>query len=432
MDDVIEIDLRKIIKDLLVNWKWIVGFTLLAGAAAFAFSQLQPRVYSATALIAITRPRYLPNFDEQYQTVNNNPPTSNAIIDLANSDEIFRGLYQEWQSPRKANTTPREFLERYLNASAGKDPATVVLKVTADTSEEAAKLANAWAESTAQRANQLFSGTGGSQVEDFKAQVDAVEKNLSAAEAALADFESRNQISVLNNQLASLLAQQTDALRRQRLIEITIGDVKGLAAQMDGLSDGSLAPNSLQTDFLVLQLRIYNDPNLVSTTNRTNDNSLGGASSLQFQIPNQSSVPVQLPDQSSIQSITKSVFVSRMDAWTSALETQSTDLQATLSRLTSQITALQKQIQDLSNQKERLTRDLTNTQAIYSTLLIKYEEVKITSSAMYGNAQVASAATAPIKPDSRNTVRNTIIGLVAGGLLSMFGVLALKWWKSGI
>ena len=430
MDDVIEIDLRKIIKDLLVNWKWIVGFTLLAGAAAFAFSQLQPRVYSATALIAITRPRYLPNFDEQYQTVNNNPPTSNAIIDLANSDEIFRGLYQEWQSPRKANTTPREFLERYLNASAGKDPATVVLKVTADTSEEAAKLANAWAESTAQRANQLFSGTGGSQVEDFKAQVDAVEKNLSAAEAALADFESRNQISVLNNQLASLLAQQTDALRRQRLIEITIGDVKGLAAQMDGLSDGSLAPNSLQTDFLVLQLRVYNDPNLVSTTNRTNDNSLAGASSLQFQIPNQSSVPVQLPDQSSIQSITKSVFVSRMDDWTSALEIQSADLQATFSQLSSRITALQQQIQEQNNQKGRLTLAYKNAQDVYATLGLKLEEVKITSSDLYGNVQIASAAAAPIKADSRNTVRNTIMGLSIGAILSIFALLTINWWKS--
>lgn len=442
MDDVIEIDLRKIIKDLLVNWKWIVGFTLLAGAAAFAFSLLQPRMYSATALIAITRPRYLPNFDEQYQTINNNPPTSNAIIDLANSDEIFRALYQEWQSPRKANTTPRAFLEGYLNASAGKDPTTVVLKVTADTSEEAASLANAWAKSTAQRANQLFSGTDGSQVEGFQAQVNAVEKNLSAAEAALTDFESRNQISVLNNQLASLLAQQADILRKQRLIESTVSDVNVLMSQVADFPADSVISGALQTNLLVLQLRIYNDPNVVSSpantlTNADLSNLDGGAnqtsgSSLQIQIPGQSQgSSVTLPAQTSAQPLTRADYVAEMETWSSALGTQAELLKESHAQLTGQITALQQQIQEQSNEKERLMLAYKNTQDVYDTLRLKLEEVKITSSDLYGNVQIASAAAAPIKADSRNTVRNTIIGLVAGGLLSMFGVLALKWWKSG-
>ncbi len=260
MNDIVEIDLRKIIKDLLVSWKWIVGIMLLVGAAAFLYSYLQPRTYSARALIAITRPRYLPNFDETYQTINNNPPTSNAIIDVATSDEIVHDLYALWQSPFKKDTTPREFLEKNLKAAVGSDPSIVVLKVNADTAEEAASLANTWAQETASRANQLYSGTGGGQVEDFQAQVDAVEKTLSAAEAALREFKSKDQISILNNQLSSLLAEQADLLRKQRLIETTISDVNGLVAQMDGASDSAAIPTSIQTNYSVLQLRIYNDP----------------------------------------------------------------------------------------------------------------------------------------------------------------------------
>lgn len=430
MDDVIEIDLRKIIKDLLANWKWIVGFTLLIGMAAFLYSFLQPHTYSASALVAITKPRYLPNFDAQYQTVDNTPPTNNAIMDLATSDEIVQGLYKLWQSSAKAGTTPEQFRSQSLKAAAGSDPSIVVLRVTADTPEEAASLANSWAQNTITRANQLFSGTDGSQVEDFKAQIDSAGQNLAAAEAALADFESRDQISILNNQLSSLLAQQADSLRKQRLIETAISDANGLVAQMADQTDTSSVPSALQTNFLVLQLRIYNDPNLVSSTTNSNANSLAGASALQIQIPNQTSgIPITLPDQTSIQTITKAVFSSRVQAWTNTLEAQSAAIQTSSSQLSGQITALQKQIQDQTSEKDRLTLAYKNSQDVYSTLLLKYEEVKITASDLYGNTQIASLASAPNKPDSRNTVRNTAIGLVTGGLLAVIFVLILLWWR---
>jgi succinoglycan biosynthesis transport protein ExoP len=431
MDDVIEIDLRKIIKDLLASWKWIVGFTLLVGLAAAAFSLLQPRTYSTSALIAITKPRYLPNFDEQYQTINNNPPTGNTIIDLATSDEIVRALYELWQSPDKADTTPREFLEQNLQAKAGGDPSIVVLKVVADTPEEAAKLANAWAQSTASRANELFSGTDGSHVADFLAQVDEAEQNLAEAEAALTDFESRNQVSMLNNQLASLLADQADALRKQRLIQTTIDDANGLAAQMETQTDGSAVPSSLQTNFLVLQMRIYNDSNAASSTINTNqaNQAAAGASALQIQIPNQvSGSPVTLPDQTVAQTITKSAFVSRIEAWTSTLEAQSAELGASQSRLSAQVTGLQQQIQEQNSEKGRLTVVYKNAQDVYATLRLKLEEVKITSSELYGNVQVASGAAAPVKPDSRLIGLYFGGGLLTGLILSFVFMILKNWW----
>ncbi len=172
-------------------------------------------------------------------------------------------------------------------------------------------------------------------------------------------------------------------------------------------------------------------PNLVSSTNNRNDNSLAGASALQIQLPSQASVPVQLPDQTSVQTMTKAAFAARVQSWTSTLEAQSAGLQGSLSRLSSQITALQQQIQDQTSERDRLTTEYSNAQHIYSTLQLKLEEVKISSSDLYGNTQIASAASAPIKPDSRDTIRITVIGLVVSGLLSMIAVLVVKWWKSG-
>ncbi len=62
MDDVIEIDLRKIILTLIQYRFWIAGFGILAGVAVFLFFFLQPRMYEATAVIALTKPRYILNF----------------------------------------------------------------------------------------------------------------------------------------------------------------------------------------------------------------------------------------------------------------------------------------------------------------------------------------------------------------------------------
>lgn len=62
MDDVIEIDLRKIILTLFQYRFWIAGFGVLAGLAVFLFFILQPRMYEATAVIALTKPRYILNF----------------------------------------------------------------------------------------------------------------------------------------------------------------------------------------------------------------------------------------------------------------------------------------------------------------------------------------------------------------------------------
>lgn len=48
-----EIDLRELVLTLLQGWKTILAVTLLAGAAAFGFSKLQPEVYEAQTYLAV-------------------------------------------------------------------------------------------------------------------------------------------------------------------------------------------------------------------------------------------------------------------------------------------------------------------------------------------------------------------------------------------
>ncbi|MFZ3079306.1 MAG: Wzz/FepE/Etk N-terminal domain-containing protein [Bellilinea sp.] len=409
MDDVIDIDLRKIITDLLTGWKWIAAFTLLAGIAVFLFSYLQPRFYSATTLVAITPPRYLPSFENQNARVIATSPTNKAIVDLALSDDVVRDVFQAWKSSTQASGTLGQFRQDYLEAAVGGDPAIVVLRVRAESPDLAFKLANDWAQATVASANRLFYDTDAGLTTGFEAQITRIEQELQAAEQALSDFESRDQISILNNELTSLLAQQADWLSKQRLIENSIRDAAGFIAQVDGLGEDTAVPASMQTNFMVLQLKVYNNPSP----------SQAGASPLQ----------IQLPATSGLQPLAKADFVTLVQGWIDNLNAQSEEIQASIDQLSGQITALQQQIQDQKNEKAQLTLDYEKFQETYAALIQKNEEVKISSSDLYASIQIASSASLPEKSDARNTVRNTAIALVMGFILSLGFVLVLNWWR---
>ena len=409
MDDVIEIDLRKIITDLLAGWKWIAAFTLLAGIAVFLFSYLQPRFYSATTLVAVTPPRYLPSFENQNARVIAAAPTNKAIVDLALSDDVVRGIYQVWKSSTQASATLGQFRQDYLKAAVGSDPAIVTLNVKAETPDTAFTLANGWAQATVASANRLFYDTDAGLTTGFEAQIARIKQDLQSAEQALSDFESRDQISILNNELTSLLTQQAEWLSEKRLIENSVRDAAGLITQVDGLGGDTPVPASMQTNFMVLQVKVYNSAYP----------SQAGASPLQ----------IQLPATDGLQPLVKADFVTLVQRWIDNLNAQSEEIQASVDQLSGQITALQQQIQDQKNEKAQLTLDYEKFQETYAALIQKNEEVKISSSDLYASIQIASNASLPEKSDARNTVRNTGIALVMGFILSIGFVLVLNWWR---
>jgi len=69
-------------------------------------------------------------------------------------------------------------------------------------------------------------------------------------------------------------------------------------------------------------------------------------------------------------------------------------------------------------------------QEVYTTVLTKSEEAKLTSDDLFGNVQIGSLAGEPVKPDSRNTIRNTAIGLMMGFALGAGFILTRGWWKN--
>jgi uncharacterized protein involved in exopolysaccharide biosynthesis len=435
MDDVIEIDLRKLILNLLANWKWILGISFVFGLVAFLYSYLQPDVYQAKAVIAIVKPRYIANFDPQYQTVNTGSPTSKALLDVVNSDSIISQVYTAWQSEQKELVSFDNFRDNALEATAGGDQTILILKVSLKDPAEAAKLANQWARLSVKLINLLYSGVDESQLAFFDQQIEISTGNMRNAENALVEFEAADQTALLQNELDSLLALQFEGLRKQRLLQNTRKDALGILQTLEANPVNAPVVSQIQENFKVLQLRLYTDPGISQTSSQIqlNTNTAFGETPLQFELnvePGFEQVPIQLQlsDASGIVTISTADLRKLITDWIAVLEDHYQELEENTSKVETQVLDYQQQLSEFNNKRQALELEYSVVKETYGTLLRKQKEVRISSDDHNGDAQLASLAKVPEERLPHNTVRNTIIGLVTGGILAILFVLLWDWF----
>jgi uncharacterized protein involved in exopolysaccharide biosynthesis len=439
MDDVIEIDLRKIILNFLKNWKLIIGISFIFGIAAFLYSYLQPDIYQAKTTIAITKPRYIANFDAQYQTVNTNAPTSKALLDVVNSDEIISQIYDLWQGEQKELVSFDNFRDNALEASAGGDQTILILKVSLKDREEAANLANQWARLSVKLINLLYSGVDESQLAFFDQQIEISTENLKKAENALEEFEAGDQSALFQNELDSLLASQSTSFRKQRLLESIRHDALGIIQILEGNTDNPFIINQVQDNFKVLQLRLYADSGVGQTPIRFQMDSVDqpGDKPIQFQLnmfPGFEQPPIQLllSDSSEMATISPADLRKLISDWIEVLDAQYQDLEDNTAKIQDQVLEYQQKLSMYKNRKQALELEYGVVKETYETLLRKQKEVRISSDDQSGDAQVASLARVPEERMPHNTVRNTAIALVAGGVISILFIILRDWFKQEI
>lgn len=408
MDDELEIDLRKVIRSLLQRWVWIVAFALLAGVAAFGFTFLQPRKYEAKAVIALSRPLNLPNFDPRYQSVNPLAINNKVVEDVALGDEIVQSLLDEWRDPKKDRLDARAFARANLNVAGGKDSTVSILVVRLKDAAEAERLARLWAEEVVRRVNLVYSGRDESQVAFFQEQVEMAAQRVQAATKALEDFEARNQKNSLQNYLNSLSDQQGEYLRRLRVIQAVQADARLFLEQIKALPNESLLSSQEQTNLFLLQMRIYGD-------------TLAGiASASQYQL----AMP-QLTAQTTV-----GEYEQTLAAWLNALEAQKAELSSAIEAFPPQMEELQGKIQALDSERQRLDLEIKLANETLTTLTRKLDEARIVIQDSTGYASIAAYPTLPRKALPRGTLRNTALATLLGGFLAVFGVLMWDWWRS--
>jgi uncharacterized protein involved in exopolysaccharide biosynthesis len=392
-----EIDLRPYIAALLKNWYWIVGSGIVAGLAALIVSLLLPPTYEATALVAITRPRYVLQFDPRFQNVTNIQPVYRAYPELATSDAVL----QELRESRFVAADEQSLgdLRQMASAAAGSDPSLVRLAIKADNPEAAAAIANQWADIYVQRANELFGNQSADQVAFFEAQLTVATADMEQRQAAITAFQGQNRSAILETQLLSYSEIQIAYLTRQQRLVLLQTDIQGFQEQV-GASQTTTAADQLTA--LLLQLQTFG---------------VGETAVLQLQLSGSEAVSALSPAEQQL------LLANLATAVSAAIE----QINQKLADLEPEILAAQAELQQLTGAYSRLEQDLTIAQQTYATLSHKLEEARLTTEGVGSEVQLASYAAVPEKPVGQSKAISIAIAAIVGLLFSMAGVILYQW-----
>lgn len=423
-----EIDLRQYVGVLICRWKWIVGLALVAAVTALVVSFLLPPTYEATALVAVTEPRYIMRFDLRFETVNDVQLAYKAYPELATSDDLLQGLLTRL-NPLPQDVETAQDLGEMADAEPGTDPSMVRLIVRSEEPEEAARIANTWAELFVAQANAIYGAHSEEQVRFFESQLERAQLDLEAAERALVAFQARNQGAVVEAQLASMQQDLRDYLIEQREIERAVRNARALQVSIaDQPVDGQVSPGDDLTA-LLLQIQAFDvqasRPVQVvesedAESSEVRPTGIGPAPSVWLQI----SDATLLSSERTVGELT--VF---LDGLVATLETRREEIAAQMAALEPRILTLQQQLQEAQTEEDRLARTQEVAQETYVTLAHKVEEVRIAADDTSGEVRLASSAAIPERPVYPRKMLNTAVAGMLGLMLGVFGVFAVEWWQ---
>jgi succinoglycan biosynthesis transport protein ExoP len=399
-----EIDLRVYIEVVFRYWKWILGLAFVAAVVAFVISLLMPRTYEASAVVLVTQPRYQMQFDPRIDT-QEGTPAYKAFPTLATSDSVLQSVVENYV-PSKESGIDRwtlSTLQGMVEATSEGDPSLVVLKVTSQSPKDAAAIANVWADWLVKRGTELY-GQGEADVTFFEAQVQQAKELLDQADAALIEFEARNQTSIVSTRLDSSRQSQADYLADQRAITYLIQDIQGLRAQLAELPSDQSASLADSLTALFLQIKAFNT---------------------------EAATPVQLQVQSGADLSSRSLSeqMTFLDDLVLTLQAKSTESDSRLAELEPEILALQQQLQEINVESDLLNRTRDLARDTYTTLARKLDEARIAAQEDNGMLQIGSYAFEPEKPiGPRKLITTTIAGFL-GLVVGVFGSFFVEFWQ---
>jgi len=402
-----EFDLRGYVEALLRGWKWILGAGVVAGAVALVVGLIQAPTYDASALVIVTEPRYQLQLDPRFETTESWLPAYEAFPALAMSDGILQSLVDNYVPSPEAGIDHWSLLglSRALEASSKGDPSLVLLNVTAHSAEDAAGIANLWADLLAEQGSRLF-GASADEVRTFEAQLDSAQATLDEAEAELAAFRGTDQRPVLLAQLDSLLRTQADYLASQRGTAYLIQDAQSLRGQLAAQPEQYTAGLGDELAVLLLQIDAF-----ATTSSRAIELSLDPA------------------DPMSGRSVAEQI--SLLDSLADTLRAKSQEIDDRLAAVEPQVLALQQELELVTAEGDRLAqrRDLAGD--TYGLVAQKLEEARVAASVEGAPVRVGSYAAVPEEPVGPRKLLNTAVGGVLGLMVATFGVLVVDWWRAG-
>ncbi|MGQ9787632.1 MAG: GumC family protein [Anaerolineae bacterium] len=404
-----EIDLRQYIRTLLHYWRWIVGLGIIAAMLAFGISSILPPQYEATALVAITGPRYRVQFDARMQDIPFDPKGFiKGYATLATGDELLGALL----NAMSGETSPQDpalslsDLKGALNARTVGDGNLVQLTARAGDPAEAARWANIWTEHYVAQLNALYGQ---------KQELSMLEAQVAQAKAA---------VERADQELARLRKEYGIGFRPSAAPDVVeplvepLGIMYQLQAKTRLLADyearASKTAQLLEEAHAVMERADRAAPAIVSglIADMLGLGQLNTVGMPQVQINlGELDVPASLA------------------ALVEALEAKQAATQEAIAQLQSEVTSLQAEVAERQMRLEQLLREQEVNQKTYLILASKLEESRVEVNNEV--ARIASRAVAPEEPASPRPLFNTALAGVVAVMLGAFGAFFVEYWRQG-
>jgi len=400
-----EIDLRSYVNVLLRYWWIVVGVPLLAiiVAGIYGFAMVKPG-YQATALVAITSPRYIVQFAPEFETVplNQRQVPLRAYPMLATSADLLQRVL-----PQVSDRLPQEMrslssLRGMVSAKSGSDASIIELSVSGGDPELIAYVANAWADEFAVMVEEVY-GQSADEIAAFEQQLDQAAERRDAAEQAMIDFQSHNATAVLEAKIQDQKNALASYLGTQRAIERVVQDATNLRERLALQSGGNKASFADELSALMLEV-----------------NSLSSGVSLQLQI--------QGGDALSDKTVSEQMAF--LDNLVTTLADKKEELVASASEIQPELQALQQQLEMARTEEARLADERGIARDLYHSLSLKLEEARLARETDGREVQVAARAVPPAYPNSPRRMMMLGIAGVLGFMIGVFAAFTINFFRT--
>lgn len=398
-----ESDPRFYIAALMKNWMFLAAFTALTVLFTVIAMFMRSDQFESTALLTIPRERLQVDVSSESLLIDGTPSTATAASDFVTfvqSDGVILALQQRLSE--SGTVIGISDLGHNISSRTVSRSEIVELSATADTPEMAATIATLWAEVAIEQAGSFYNGMPSDSIDAYDLKLAEGRADVTRLNQELVAFESENRYSIVKAQLAAANSQLTSQLNRIAKIERIVQDAKNLTAQLDGMSEASVA-----TELRLLQLQL-------------DSSAASGASALQLSDLTTLDVRPVSEQKAQLALITDSLLAEAILINRALPETEAT------------ILSLQSEFAGLETQQSTIQSNLTAAEAYVADLAEAVNGIRVaTSDGGAAELKVLSNAIPNAEPVNSSALTNVVLAAVVGLLLSAGLVMLNVWWHGG-
>lgn len=396
-----ELDLRAFFQAMARHWRLIAIVTVVAVVAGVLIALLWPPEYQATATVAVTKPRYVLDFDERLRsltaassgTLPLGVVAANAYTALATNESLKTRVLQElgWN-------ISLEDLEKQMAIKA--DSGVIQFTGKNSTPEHAATLANTWARLYAEQLNALFSSAAPN-IAPLQAQVAAAQTALLQAEQALAEFQARSQITALEKQLDAASTALADRLSLADRLGMLAADARSLQTRLQA-QPADTSPVAGQFQTLIMEA---------------------------IAVSPQLTMPVQLQfsvSSDALSAMSASELGAYLNQFAAALDARKQQVEDEALALPKQIAGIQQQLEAERNEYDRLLLARDMARDTFESVSRKLAEAKVQAALEEPEVKVVGQAAPPSEPSWPKPALVLALALVGGGIVGILAALVAE------